>query len=238
MENSEKHSAVWTSNATSVLLKLYESNLNMLETPKKKRRIWLAISENLRDYNIEMTPDQVRWKINALTKKYKKCIDNECHEKFKYFKEMDDIYSRYNVDSDAYLISELLNDMRGKNCIHRKIVNPAITKLPESKNSIQLRKIRLANRIDSDRCQSKINLERQWLDYLHRQDSLRSQRDEIIDRSLDIKEQELELRKRELDLKQSVELRKIQLKEKDIDVIIQVEKEKCELLQQIFANTY
>lgn len=46
--------AVWTYNATSILLKLYENKLEMLETPKKKTRIWNAISENLKDYNIEV----------------------------------------------------------------------------------------------------------------------------------------------------------------------------------------
>lgn len=38
-----------------------------------------------------MTADQVRWKINALTKKYKRCINTGQSIKFKYFKEMDDI---------------------------------------------------------------------------------------------------------------------------------------------------
>ncbi|CAH0748052.1 unnamed protein product [Diatraea saccharalis] len=207
----------------------------MLETPKKKKRIWMAISENLKDYNIDMTPDQVRWKINALTKKYKKCIETECLNKFKYFKEMDNIYSLYNVDSDAYLISELMHDIRIKN---GKTLSNNKRQFPESKHSIKIRKIRLANRIESDRCQAKINLERQWIEYLHIQECLRIQRDETIDRGLDIKEQELQLRKKELDLKQSIELRNIQLNEKYLDEYLQVQKEKCELLKQFFMNTF
>lgn len=47
--------AVWTSNATSILLKLYETKLEMLETPKRKKRIWLAISESLKDHNIDVS---------------------------------------------------------------------------------------------------------------------------------------------------------------------------------------
>lgn len=45
----------WTNSATITLLKLYENKLEMLRTPKRKTRIWLAISESLRDYNIEVS---------------------------------------------------------------------------------------------------------------------------------------------------------------------------------------
>lgn len=47
--------AVWTTNATTTLLKLYENKLGMLETPKKKTRIWLAISQSLMEYGIEVS---------------------------------------------------------------------------------------------------------------------------------------------------------------------------------------
>lgn len=47
--------AVWTISATLTLLKLYESNIEMIETPKKKTRLWAAISDNLKGYNIEVS---------------------------------------------------------------------------------------------------------------------------------------------------------------------------------------
>lgn len=46
--------AIWNVRATSILLKLYEEKLEMIETPKKKTRIWIAIAESLRDYSIEV----------------------------------------------------------------------------------------------------------------------------------------------------------------------------------------
>lgn len=179
-----------------------------------------------------MSPDQVRWKINALTRKYKRCVDSGVYDKFKYFKVMDNIYSKYNIDGYGYTISEILDR---RNDIHRNVPSTSVAIKTESKAVIELRKIRLANRIESDRSQSKIHIERQWLEYLNRQEWTRMQRDKIIDRSIQLKEQKLELRKREQKLKQSIGLQDIQLKEKDINEILQVEREKCELLKRLFC---
>ncbi|KAG6459504.1 uncharacterized protein LOC115449498 [Manduca sexta] len=233
-ECSEKHSnsAIWTTSATSTLLKLYESKLTMLETPKKKTRIWMAISENLKDYQIDMTPDQIRWKINALTKKYKQCIDNGQHEKFRYFKEMDDIYAQYNVDCDSYTITDLLHKKKDIGKIQP--CNEELKPCAESKAMIELRKIRLANRIESDRNQGKIQLERQWLEYLKRKEEQNQWRDEMYERHLKIREEELELKKRELELKESLEYKKIELMEKEQEDLLHIEREKCELLKQLF----
>lgn len=176
-----------------------------------------------------MSPDQVRWKINALTRKYKRCIDIGGQDKFKYFKEMDHIYSKYNIDGYGYTISEILDR---KNDTNTNI--PSAMK-SESKAIIELRKIRLANRIESDRTQTKIHIEKQWLEYLNRQELFKMRRDEILEKRLILKEQELELRKRELELKQSLEIKNIQLKEKDLNEMIQIEREKCELLKQILC---
>ncbi|XP_022819909.1 uncharacterized protein LOC111362988 [Spodoptera litura] len=231
----EKPCAVWTLNATTTLLKLYESKLEMLETPKKKTRIWIAISQSLSEYGIEMTPDQVRWKINALTKKYKQCVDSGHHDKFKYFKIMNDIYSQYHVDCDSYALTELLHKKKD-NRINGSDQNSKMNQ--ESKAVIEMRKIRLANRIESDRFQGKIQLEKQWLEYLQRQEEQKQWRDEIYDRNLKLREEELELRRRELEIKETLELKKIELKEKEYRETLQIEREKCELLKEIFSKRY
>ncbi|XP_059050143.1 zinc finger protein with KRAB and SCAN domains 2-like [Achroia grisella] len=228
-ENSEKQSAVWTIRSTTTLLKLYENKLEMLETPKKKTRIWLAISESLKKCDIEMTPDQVRWKINALAKKYKQCIDNGQHKKFRYFKEMDSIYSRFNVDCDAFIISEILKNKR--NSISHSMPNEQ----EESKAMIELRKMRLASRIESDRTQTKLNIEKQWLQYLRQQEQHRVNKEDLFERHLKLKEEELELRRRELELKEALECKKMELVEKDLNEILQVQREKCRLLVQLFS---
>lgn len=232
-DNSEKHCAVWNARATSTLLKLYEEKLEMIETPKKKTRIWIAISESLRDYNIEMTPDQIRWKINALTKKYKQCLDSGQHDKFRYFKAMENIYLQYNVDSDSYTITELVQ--KRKDCHRMNMLAHPFNQ--ETRAMIEMRKIRLANRIESDRFQGKIQLEKQWLQYLKRQEEQKQWRGEIYERNLRLREEELELRKRELDLKETLEYKKIQLMEKELDDMLQVEREKCSLIREIFTKT-
>lgn len=47
--------AAWTNDATSILLKSYEEKLEMLETPKKKTRIWIAIADSLKKHDIEVS---------------------------------------------------------------------------------------------------------------------------------------------------------------------------------------
>jgi len=46
--------AVWTKNKTIALLALYEANVNMLDNPRKKTKIWAAISRGLLDLNIKV----------------------------------------------------------------------------------------------------------------------------------------------------------------------------------------
>lgn len=175
-----------------------------------------------------MTPDQIRWKINALTKKYKQCLDSGHHEKFKYFKAMENIYSQYNVDSDTDFLHK-------KKDFHRLNLLTGEAKFNhESKAMIEMRKMRLANRIESDRSQGKIQLEKQWLEYLRKQEEQKLWRDNIYARNLKLREEELELRKRELEIKETLEYKKIQLMEKELDDMLQIEREKCELLKQLF----
>ncbi|XP_049866979.1 uncharacterized protein LOC126367488 [Pectinophora gossypiella] len=239
-EGNEKQCAVWTTDDTEILLKTYESKLEMLETPKKKTRIWIAISETLKQHNIEVTPDQVRWKINALAKKYKQCVESGEHEKFRYYKEMDNIYLQYNVECTDY---SLLNaektdkrQARKRQLAETANATPSTKSATESKAMIELRKVRLANRIEADRSQSKISLEKQWLDYLKRQEEHKRWRDEIFERNLKLKEEELELRKKELAMKETLELQKLDLKERDQDEMLQIERQKCELLKRIFSH--
>ncbi|XP_011869676.1 PREDICTED: uncharacterized protein LOC105563031, partial [Vollenhovia emeryi] len=53
-ENSKKkQDAVWTRNKTLALLSLYEANVNMLDNPRKKTKIWATISTGLQDFNIK-----------------------------------------------------------------------------------------------------------------------------------------------------------------------------------------
>lgn len=46
--------AVWTKQATMVLLSLYEANLQMLTDIGKKSRVWKKISESLKELRIQV----------------------------------------------------------------------------------------------------------------------------------------------------------------------------------------
>lgn len=188
-----------------------------------------------------MSPDQVRWKINALAKKYKQCVDNGKHEKFRYFKEMDNIYAQYNVDCDSFTLQNAEVLQKRKATRKCKLPTTPVTELgakrnPESKAMIELRKLRLANRIESDRSQSKINLEKQWLEYLKRQEDQQKLRDDIFERTLRLREEELELKRKELEMKELIEFKNIEAKGREQEERLQIEKEKCEMLKKIFEK--
>ncbi|XP_067206836.1 uncharacterized protein [Linepithema humile] len=97
--NIKKSNAVWNKHSILAVLSLYEANLHMLDNPKKKTKIWASIADGLKDFGIEMSTDQIRWKINALTKKYKECIDNNRKSgrspmSFEYFDQMQEILGK------------------------------------------------------------------------------------------------------------------------------------------------
>ncbi|XP_023951168.2 uncharacterized protein LOC112055336 [Bicyclus anynana] len=226
IETSEtsKQNIIWTKNATLMLLNLYATKLNMLDNPKKKSKMWISMAVELKSFNIEVTPDQVRWKINALTKKYKDCIDNgQGSTAFKYFNEMHHFLGRYNEDSGAYrLASGVIHGQdtdKDHNAPNGKI---------SYKNSTPFRKIRAERK-------SKVELDKQWIEYIRKQEEQKKIRDERYERCLKLREEELQLKKKELEMKQSIALKKLQLREKMQEDILKIERQKCALLRK-FLN--
>lgn len=67
-----------------------------------------------------MTSDQVRWKINALLKKYKEVIDNFSKSgrgniEFEWFQTMDDIFGKKSdVANQNYAVSSKVNSKKDK----------------------------------------------------------------------------------------------------------------------------
>lgn len=214
----------------------------MLENPKKKSKMWTTIAEELKSLNIEVsslpasillldgkctnyicmcklqlllqvTSDQVRWKINALTKRYKDCVDNGLNSSdFKYFNEMHQILGRYSDDTGTYrLASGVQRDA--------EVVKSKTLKAP-------FRKLRAER-------QAKVELDKQWMEYLKKQDEQKQIRDERLERSLILREEKLQLQKKELELKQSLALKKLQLKQRKHEELLKIEREKCELLMKL-----
>ncbi|XP_039313294.1 uncharacterized protein LOC120359530 [Solenopsis invicta] len=111
---NKEAAAIWTNEATLALLALYESKMGMLDHPKKKTKIWIAIADGLKDFQIEMSPQQVRWKMNALTKRYKECVDSNNKTgrgttEFQWFDQLDEILgNNKNTAKPAYTVSSKL----------------------------------------------------------------------------------------------------------------------------------
>lgn len=175
-------------------------------------------------YNSQVTPDQVRWKINALTKKYKDCIENgQGQMSFKYFNEMHQILGRFSDDSVTYrLASGVIQNQedsdRDPSSFGKK-----------RKPTAPFRNLRLEQR-------AKIQLDKQWVEYLKRQEEQKLVRDERYERSLKLREEELQLRRKELEMKQTLAFKRLQLKEKKQEEILRIEREKCELLRKLLAD--
>lgn len=181
-----------------------------------------------------MTPDQVRWKMNALTKKYKQAVDSG-HKRFKYFKEMNNIFAQCEDEDDSTTSEQLHHKKIFRKNHHNMSMSESSGNRGstfETKATIELRKIRLASRIEADRSQSKITLEKQWLEFLRRQEEHKQWRDEMFEKSLILRQQELELRRKELEIKEVLELKRLRLKEKEHE-LLQIERDKCTLLSKI-----
>ncbi|XP_068629533.1 reticulocyte-binding protein homolog 2a-like [Battus philenor] len=217
---TNKQNVIWTKDATLLLLNLYETKMHLLDNPKKKSKMWISMAEELKSLNIEVTPDQVRWKINALTKKYKDCIESgQGNMAFKYFNEMHQILGRYNDDNEIYKLASGVSHDCEKVKVKKNII---------FSNSTPHRKLRAERR-------AKVELDKQWLEYLKRQEDQKQIRDQRYERSLRLKEEELALRKKELEMKESFALKKLQLREKKQEEILMIEREKCALLRK-FLN--
>ncbi|XP_071650353.1 uncharacterized protein [Temnothorax longispinosus] len=94
--STSKEHAIWDRKATLAAISLYEANIELMDHPKKKGKIWEAIRIGLLEFGIKMTNDQIRWKINALIKKYKEVVDNNSLSgrapmDFEWYEQMDEI---------------------------------------------------------------------------------------------------------------------------------------------------
>lgn len=227
----------------------------MLDNPKKKSKMWLSIAEELKSLSVEVanrahlcltkallclcsflvnnnyhifqvTPDQVRWKINALTKKYKDCIDNgQGAMSFKYFNEMHQILGRYSDNSETYRLASGVMPGGSEDLDKDKSKRNNLT----LKGSTPFRRLRTERR-------AKIELDKQWLEYLRKQEDQKQLRDERYERNLRLRQEELQLRKKEIEIKQSLALKKLQLKEKKQEEMLKIEREKCALLRKLLAD--
>ncbi|KYQ47198.1 hypothetical protein ALC60_13788 [Trachymyrmex zeteki] len=112
-----------------------------------------------------MSVDQVRWKINALTKKYKECIDNNRKlgrslTTFEWFNELDEILGRAIKKCCCRTL-----------CQNHSNENSEIISECTSILSITNKRKRPLHGSGSNLARTKVALENQWLTYLKTKDA-------------------------------------------------------------------
>ncbi|KYN05232.1 hypothetical protein ALC62_03874 [Cyphomyrmex costatus] len=210
----KKSNAVWNKYSILAVLSLYEANLHMLDNPKKKTKVWTAISD-------------IRWKINALMKKYKKCVDNNAKSgrnpiSFEYYDQMEDIFGK---NKEAFVINSYT---RSFNLPKKTTINPALktktteiqSKVPvvaechpsvsgtrmlqidNPKVSINKKRARPQHGTGSNNAKVKLQLEKQWLEHLQSEKKRQIQRDVRLAELFEKKTEAVNLRKRQLQLQE------------------------------------
>lgn len=133
---------------------------------------------------------------------------------------MHQILGRYNDNGGNYrLASGVIQEDAEKSKDRKNLM----------KTTTPFRKLRAERR-------AKVELDKQWIEYIKRQEEQKQIRDERYERSLRLKEEELQLRRKELELKQSIALRKLQLRENKQEELLKIEREKCALLRKLVAE--
>ncbi|KYM94604.1 hypothetical protein ALC62_14762 [Cyphomyrmex costatus] len=255
-----KQEALWTKNKTMALLSLYEANCTMLDNPRKKTKLWTTIAAGLNELNIKVSADQVRWRMNYLTKKYKECIDNNLKSgrgtmTFEFFDQMENIFGCKKSAAATYTISSnLLSDTSKNSNIGTKIQSSKKQKIEHSNYtaSISSNSAGTKNKNKENECANKElfhkvksqtgnkkrnDLEDVYLEYIQNEEKRRTEHNDNIlktkKEALKLKKHYLEVREKEFEMKQKIALNKIKSKERRHDEILEIEKLKCNLLKNL-----
>ncbi|KYN10866.1 PREDICTED: uncharacterized protein LOC108771121 [Trachymyrmex cornetzi] len=225
--DTKKSNAVWNKHSTLAVLSLYEANLHMLDNPKKKTKVWTAISDGLKQFDVEMSSDQVRWKINTLIKKYKECVDNNAKSgrnpiSFEYYDQMEEIFGK---DKEAFSINGYT---RSSNLPKKTTINPVLktktieiqsevpvvaechpsvlkARIPQINNpkaSMNEKRARPLHGTGSNNAKAKLQLEKQWLEHLQSEKNRQIQRDVRLTKLLEKKTEAVNLKKRQLQMQE------------------------------------
>ncbi|KAL6254781.1 hypothetical protein P5V15_014111 [Pogonomyrmex californicus] len=153
-------------------------DIDMLDYPKKK--IKLCMYNNV-FFIFHMSMDQVRWKINALIKKYKECTDNNSKSgrslmTFEWFDQLERFYDNKKCCCKTYCVIKIYTHQ-----FHVKIYltsksSTSLANLSSILNTKNNRK-RSLHGSGSNLASKKVALENQWLAYLKTKD----ERDKIND---------------------------------------------------------
>lgn len=226
-----------------------------------------------------MSADQVRWKINALMKKYKECADNNSKSgrafmTFEFYDIIDQICHKEKSCISTYTMSSNL-PVNKKNCStltsstepeketiltinqvskrkSKQVQEKAASNTSSSSdlsfdtnisNFNSSKSSRLPRGTGSSNARKKLELEKQWLEYLKTNENRSKATDENYEKYLKIKAEENQIRKRYLNLREkemeqkyAILQKKLKWKENAHDEKMELEKLKCKYLKN-FANS-
>lgn len=211
-----------------------------------------------------MTNDQVRWKINALVKKYKEVVDNNSKSgrarmEFEWYEQMDEILGSRQRACTGHTISSKVTSpsatSTSTSCENEyssgsSSLCTSPSKLTSSKNDFVNSNITgLGNRkrslhgTGSKIAATKIELEKQWLHHLQKKEERDRIKDQRYVNLLEVKKENVKLKKRQLDLKETeleqqkeLAIKKAKEKKNRHMELIEIEQLKYKLLKKLVED--
>lgn len=133
-----------------------------------------------------MTNDQVRWKINALVKKYKEVVDNNSLSErvrmdFEYFEQMDEILGPPQRAIAGQTASSKLTSKTSNPCTSTSLESSsscerksscASSSISNSPLMVKPKRKRPCHGTGSKIASTKVELEKQWLHHLQKKKSV------------------------------------------------------------------
>lgn len=212
-----------------------------------------------------MSPDQVRWKMNILQKKYKECCDNNNKSgrgkmEFKWYDQLDEIFGRNKDAIAAHTVSSKIIKQASEstlssqknigNCTSESPSSAEIPATPIASTSLPInnknakKPFRIRRGTGSNLADKKLNIEHQWLKFLENKEVRDTERDKRIAKSEErttesftLKKKLIALKRQEIEQKRELLNKKLKDKENRHAEIIQIEKTKCKLLKKLLYQT-
>lgn len=197
-----------------------------------------------------MTNDQIRWKINALVKKYKEVVDNNSSSgrarmDFEWYEQMDEIFGPRQRAIAGQTISSKLTSKTSNSCTSTsEEKNSSSESSAIASTSVSLSKSkRQCHGTGSKTAATKIELEKQWLHHLQKKeerDHIKDQRyanlNETKKEAVKLKKRQLDLKEAELEQRKDIAMKKMKEKKNRHAELMEMERIKYKLLKKMIEG--
>jgi len=174
--------------------------------------------------------NSVRWKFNALTKKYKECVDNNSASgrgamTFEFYDQLEEIFGQQSNAIGTYVMSSTLPLKNSEASILKKQLplktselsilkkqyisqsdsnssTSASSNIDNSESSVNSSRNRPQHGSGSNKAKMKLELEKQWSVYLQNKENRDSLKDERYAKVEETKREMIKLKKRQILLKE------------------------------------